>query len=201
MDRHIHEEPSMCIAGVDEAGCGPLAGPVIAAAVILDPNRPVSGLADSKTLSEKRREFLAGEIQTRALAWAIGRAEVVEIDAINILQARLLAMQRAVAGLGIIPKKALVDGGYCPQLPCPGEAVIKGDSTIAVISAASILAKVVRDAEMLTMHECYPQYGFDRHKGYPTALHLAALKTHGICPEHRRSFAPVRAILKQVHKE
>lgn len=191
----------MGIAGVDEAGCGPLAGPVIAAAVILDPHRPVTGLADSKALGEKRREFLAGEIQTSALAWAVGRAEVAEIDALNILNAAQLAMQRAVAGLSIRPEKVLVDGVRCPQLPCPGEAVIKGDSTIAVISAASILAKVVRDAEMLALHQRYPQYGFDRHKGYPTARHLAALKTHGICPEHRRSFAPVRAILKQVHQE
>lgn len=191
----------MYIAGVDEAGRGPLAGPVIAAAVILDPERPIAGLADSKALSEKRREVLATEIKVKALAWAVGRAEASEIDAINILQATLLAMQRAVAGLGMIPEKALVDGNRCPQLPCPGEAIIKGDCRVAVISAASILAKVIRDAEMLALHERYPQYGFERHKGYPTAVHLTALKAYGVSPEHRRSFAPVRVILNQAHRE
>lgn len=201
MGRQNQLDYSILVAGVDEAGCGPLAGPVIAAAVILDPHRPIVGLADSKALSRQRRERLAGEIQSWALAWAVGRAEVAEIDALNILKASQLAMQRAVADLGMMPEKILVDGIRCPQLPCPGEAIIKGDSRVAAISAASILAKVVRDAEMVMLHERYPQYSFDRHKGYPTALHLAALKTYGICPEHRCSFAPVRAVLNQVRQE
>lgn len=195
------EGSSILIAGVDEAGCGPLAGPVVAAAVILNPDRPISGVADSKTLNGRRREALAAEIKTKALAWAVGRAEATEIDAINILRARLLAMQRAVAGLGMIPERVLVDGNRCPQLPCPVEGIIKGDAGVAVIGAASILAKVIRDAEMLVLHRRYPHYGFDRHKGYPTAVHLAALKAHGVSPEHRRSFAPVRAILDQAEEE
>lgn len=185
------------IAGVDEVGRGPLAGPVVTAAVILDPAYPIVGLADSKRLSPARRERLADEIRARALAWALGRAEVAEIDRLNILQATLLAMQRAVANLTVRPERVLVDGNRCPALDCPCEAIVKGDATVAAISAASILAKVARDAELGQLHERYPQYGFARHKGYPTAAHLNALWRFGPCPEHRRSFAPViTAMLK-----
>ncbi len=184
---------SILIAGIDEAGRGPLAGPVVAAAVILDPTRPIAGLADSKTLSATRREQLAVEIRANALAWALGRAEAAEIDQINILQATLLAMERAVSNLGITPDSALVDGNRCPALPCPCQAIIKGDATEPAISAASILAKTARDAELRQLHERYPQYGFARHKGYPTAVHREALRRYGPCPEHRRSFAPVAA--------
>lgn len=187
----------LLIAGVDEAGRGPLAGPVMAAAVILDPNRPIAGLADSKQLTERRREVLAAEIRAKALAWAVGRAEAFEIDAINILQATLLAMQRAVSGLGVAPARVLVDGNHCPTLACPTDAIVRGDVTVAAISAASILAKVERDRELLILHGRYPCYGFDRHKGYPTPFHRAALEIHGVSPEHRRSFAPVRAVLKR----
>jgi ribonuclease HII len=185
------------IAGVDEAGRGPLAGPVIAAAVILDPARPIAGLADSKTLTPARRERLAEEIRARSLAWALGRADVAEIDRLNILQAALQAMQRAVAALSFAPEKVLVDGNRCPRLACPCEAIVKGDASVPVIGAASILAKVARDAELRELHDRYPQYDFARHKGYPTAAHLAALHRHGPCPEHRRSFAPVAAALSQ----
>ncbi len=184
---------SILIAGIDEAGRGPLAGPVVAAAVILDPTRPIAGLADSKTLSATRREQLAVEIRANALAWALGRAEAAEIDQINILQATLLAMERAVSNLGIAPDRALVDGNRCPALTCPCQAIIKGDATEPAISAASILAKTARDAELRQLHERYPQYGFARHKGYPTAVHREALRRYGPCPEHRRSFAPVAA--------
>ena len=183
------------IAGVDEAGRGPLAGPVLAAAVILDPARPITGLADSKTLSAARREQLASEIRARALAWALGRAEVEEIDRLNILQAALLAMQRAVAALPVVPDQVLVDGNRCPVLPCPCRAIVRGDATVAAIGAASILAKVARDAELRHLHDRYPAYHFARHKGYPTAAHLNALRRHGPCPAHRRSFAPVAALL------
>lgn len=183
------------IAGVDEVGRGPLAGPVVAAAVILDPARPIAGLADSKTLSPLRREQLATEIRAKALAWALGRAEVAEIDRLNILQASLLAMQRAIAALSIVPEQALVDGNRCPLLACPCRAIVKGDATVPAISAASILAKVARDAEMGELHERYPRYGFAQHKGYPTAAHRDALRRFGPCPEHRRSFAPVAAAL------
>jgi len=183
------------IAGVDEVGRGPLAGPVVAAAVILDPARPIAGLADSKTLSPIRREQLATEIRAKALAWALGRAEVAEIDRLNILQASLLAMQRAIAALSIVPEQALVDGNRCPPLACPCRAIVKGDATVPAISAASILAKVARDAEMGELHERYPRYGFAQHKGYPTAAHRDALRRFGPCPEHRRSFAPVAAAL------
>ncbi|MBK8754575.1 MAG: ribonuclease HII [Candidatus Competibacteraceae bacterium] len=183
------------IAGVDEVGRGPLAGPVVAAAVILDPARLIAGLADSKILSPARREHLALEIRAKALAWALGRAEVDEIDRINILQASLLAMQRAVMALSIAPERVLVDGNRCPALTCPCEAIIKGDATVPAISAASILAKVARDAELCQLHEQYPDYGFARHKGYPTAVHREALRRYGPCPEHRRSFAPVAAVL------
>lgn len=183
------------ICGVDEAGRGPLAGAVFAAAVILDERQPIEGLADSKKLSEKKREKLALEIRQRALAWAIASAEVEEIDRINILQASLLAMKRAVERLRPCPDQVLVDGLHCPALAIPSQAIVKGDASVAQISAASILAKTARDAAMLALHERYPQYGFDRHKGYGTADHLAALRRHGASPEHRASFAPVRAVL------
>ena len=187
---------SILIAGVDEAGRGPLAGPVVAAAVILDPDQPIAGLADSKKLSPIRREQLAVEIRAKSLAWALGRAEVAEIDRLNILQASLLAMQRAVTALSIVPEQALVDGNRCPRLACPCQAIVKGDATVLAISAASILAKVARDAELRELHERYPRYGFAWHKGYPTAAHLDALHRFGPCPEHRRSFAPVAAVLQ-----
>ena len=184
------------IAGIDEAGRGPLAGPVVAAAVILNPAWPIAGLADSKILSATRREQLAVEIRATALAWALGRAEAAEIDQINILQATLLAMQRAVANLPIAPDHVLVDGNRCPTLACPCQAIIKGDATEPAISAASILAKTARDAELRQLDACYPQYGFARHKGYPTAAHREALRRYGPCPEHRHSFAPVAAALQ-----
>jgi ribonuclease HII len=180
---------------VDEAGRGPLAGPVVAAAVILDPANPIAGLNDSKKLSAKRREALAIEIRAKALAWAVSDASVEEIDQINILQASLLAMQRAVRSLPIAPERALIDGNRCPELPCPAKAIVGGDGKVASIAAASILAKTVRDAGMLELHQRYPQYGFDRHMGYPTALHLAALQEHGVSPIHRRSYAPVARLL------
>lgn len=183
---------SWLICGVDEAGRGPLAGAVFAAAVILDGKRPIEGLADSKKLSEKKREYLAEQIKEHALAWAVARAEAGEIDSINILQASLLAMKRAVESLSLAPSEALIDGLHCPKLAIPCRAIVKGDSSVAEISAASILAKTARDAEMLRLHLEYPQYGFDRHKGYPTALHLEALRIHGASEIHRRSFAPVK---------
>jgi ribonuclease HII len=179
------------VCGIDEAGRGPLAGPVTAAAVILDPARPIAGLNDSKKLTEKRREALAAEIKEKALAWCIAEASAAEIDRINILQATFLAMQRAVAGLSVQPERAVVDGNRCPKLAMPVEAVVKGDGKIAAIAAASILAKTDRDAVLRRLHADYPQYGFDRHMGYPTAAHFAALQAHGPCPAHRRSFAPV----------
>jgi ribonuclease HII len=184
------------VAGVDEAGRGPLAGPVVAAAVILDPAWPVEGLADSKVLTEAARERLASIIRERVLAWALGRAEVQEIDHLNILQASLLAMRRAVLGLSPSPERVLVDGNRCPRIPFPVEAVVKGDATVAAISAASILAKVSRDREMLELDARYPGYGFARHKGYPTPDHLARLERLGACEAHRRSFAPVRRLLE-----
>lgn len=183
------------IAGVDEVGRGPLAGAVVAAAVILDPNNPIDGLADSKKLTEKRREALFPLIQERALAWCIARASEAEIDELNILHASLLAMRRAVLGLQLSPEKVLVDGNRCPELPYPSEAIIKGDSLVPAISAASILAKVVRDREMVAFEEIYPGYGFAAHKGYPTAKHIQALKTLGVTPIHRRSFGPVKKLL------
>lgn len=183
------------ICGVDEAGRGPLAGPVFAAAVILDPARPVAGLADSKVLTARRREALAVEIRSRALAWSVASASVEEIDALNILQASLLAMRRAVEGLTVAPDRVEVDGPHCPRLGVPARGIVGGDATHAGISAASILAKVARDAEMLALHRIHPRYGFDLHKGYPTAAHLAALRAHGVCAAHRRSFAPVRLLL------
>ena len=194
-------DPARLIAGVDEVGRGPLAGPVVTAAVILDPDRPISGLADSKVLSEARREALFDEIREKAQAWAIGRAEVEEIDDINILQATLLAMQRAVAALPLPPQHVLVDGNRCPALPCSAEAIIKGDGRVPVISAASILAKVTRDREMVELDRCYPGYGLAGHKGYPTKAHMAALVELGVSPIHRRSFAPVRRLLEDGAKD
>jgi ribonuclease HII len=181
--------------GVDEAGRGPLAGPVFAAAVILDPQYAIAGLADSKTLSAKQRERLAGEIKTHALAWAVAFASVEEIDTLNILQASLLAMRRAVESLAVTPDEVLVDGLHCPAVSIPVRAIVRGDGSVRQIAAASILAKTTRDALMLELHEVYPEYGMDRHKGYPTFEHLQALKRHGVTPVHRRSYAPVRAIL------
>jgi len=183
--------PDGLVCGVDEAGRGPLAGPVVAAAVILDPQQPIAGLNDSKKLSAKRREALAMEIRERALAWAIAEASVDEIDRINILQASFLAMRRAVEGLRLRPEKALIDGNRCPALDCPAEAIVGGDGKVASIAAASILAKTVRDAGMLELHAEFPMYGFDRHMGYPTAFHLQALREHGPSRVHRRSYAPV----------
>lgn len=182
-------------AGVDEVGRGPLAGPVVAAAVVLDPAHPIAGLADSKKLSEKRREQLAEEIREQALAWSLGRAEVEEIDAINILQASLLAMQRAVAGLQVAPELVLVDGNRCPELAYPSQAVVKGDSLVPAISAASIIAKVSRDREMCELDSEFPGYGLASHKGYPSKKHLEALSDLGVTPVHRRSYAPVRRLL------
>lgn len=181
------------ICGVDEVGRGPLAGPVVAAAVILDPRRPITGLADSKKLSERRREALAATIRSQALAWALGRAEVAEIDRLNILHASLLAMRRAVQGLTPAPQHALIDGNRLPpELPCSAQAIIGGDASEPSISAASILAKVARDAELIALDARYPGYGLARHKGYPTADHLAALERLGVTEIHRRTFAPVR---------
>lgn len=183
------------IAGVDEVGRGPLVGAVVTAAVILDPNNPIIGLMDSKKLSEKRREKLFIEIQEKALSWSIGRAEPEEIDNINILQATMLAMQRAVAGLSIQPDFVLIDGNRCPALSMPSQSVIKGDSLVQEISAASILAKVTRDREMVVLDQQYPEYGFAKHKGYPTALHLEKLAQYGAIAVHRKTFAPVRRAL------
>lgn len=187
--------PSVC--GVDEAGRGPIAGPVYAAAVVLDPGRPIAGLADSKLLSASRRERLAREIRACARAWSIASASVEEIDALNILQASLLAMRRAVEGLSFVPDEALVDGNRCPPLGCRVRAVVGGDRLHAAISAASILAKTARDAEMLRLHARYPAYALDRHKGYPTPEHLALLERHGACEIHRRTFAPVRRVIER----
>ncbi|MFU9135926.1 ribonuclease HII [Erwinia tasmaniensis] len=184
-----------CIAGVDEVGRGPLVGAVVTAAVILDPARPIIGLADSKKLSEKRRLALYDEICEKALSWSLGRAEPQEIDQLNILHATMLAMQRAVAGLHITPDYVLIDGNRCPALAMPSLAVVKGDSLVQEISAASIVAKVTRDREMAELHLQFPEYGFAQHKGYPTALHLEKLRHYGATPHHRRSFAPVRNVL------
>jgi ribonuclease HII len=183
------------VCGVDEAGRGPLAGPVFAAAVILDPRRPIEGLRDSKQLSPRRREALAAQVRECALAWAIAQASVAEIDALNILRATLLAMRRAVAALPVAPALALVDGNRAPQLDCAVRTLVGGDALEPAISAASILAKTARDALMLELHDRHPGYGFDRHKGYGSALHLEALRSLGPCDAHRRSFAPVRSAL------
>lgn len=183
------------VAGVDEAGRGPLAGDVFAAAVVLSPDDPIEGLADSKKLSEKKRDVLEPIIKARATAWAIASASVAEIDDMNILQATLLAMRRAVEQLGLNPTEVLIDGNRAPKLAFPTRTIIGGDATVAEISAASILAKTARDASLMVLHEAYPQYEFNRHKGYGTALHMAKLKEWGPCPAHRRSFAPVRVLL------
>lgn len=183
------------ICGVDEAGRGPLAGPVFAAAVILDAGRPIEGLKDSKLLSERKREILAKAIFKRAYACSVAHATVEEIDRLNILRATLLAMQRAVEALGVLPDEAWVDGNRCPELPCPARAIVRGDRLHAAISAASILAKTARDAEMRRLHRRFPQYCLDRHKGYPTPEHLALLERFGPSEIHRRSFAPVRRVL------
>ena len=192
----------MLICGVDEAGRGPLAGAVYAAAVILDPDRAIDGLADSKTLTEKKRDRLALEIQQHALAWAVASSSVEEIDRLNILQASLLAMKRAVESLRardgelLVPQQVLVDGLHCPKISIPARAIVKGDSREASIAAASILAKTSRDEEMYALHALYPQYDFAKHKGYPTKDHLARLMQHGVSSIHRRSYAPVRKILE-----
>ena len=187
------------IAGVDEAGRGPWVGPVVAAAVILDPQQPIAGLADSKKLSPRRRERLFDEIRAKALCCAVAEASVQEIDELNILQATLLAMRRAVQGLRLKPNKVLVDGNRLPTLDVLAEAIVQGDALVPAISAASILAKVHRDRWCQSLHEHYPEYGFDAHKGYGTPQHLLALQAHGPCPEHRRSFAPVRAAQNGIH--
>lgn len=183
------------IAGVDEVGRGPLVGAVVTAAVIFDPARPIVGLADSKKLSEKRRNALYEEIIEKALSWSLGRAEPHEIDELNILHATMLAMQRAVAGLSIEPDFVLIDGNRCPKLPMASQAVVKGDSRVAEISAASILAKVTRDREMEVLDAQFPDYGFAQHKGYPTAFHLERLAQLGATEHHRRSFGPVKRVL------
>ena len=191
----LHWRTVALVAGVDEAGRGPLAGPVVAAAVILDELKPIKHLGDSKVISPRRRERLFDEIRAQALACCIAEASVEEIDRLNILQATLLAMQRAVAGLRLAPRLVLVDGNRLPVLGMPAEAIVKGDARVPSISAASILAKVYRDRLCEALHEAHPAYGFARHKGYPTADHLAALQAHGACVAHRRSYAPVRAVL------
>jgi ribonuclease HII len=192
----LHVGP-LGLCGVDEAGRGPLAGPVMAAAVMLDPEQPIKGLRDSKKLSAAARERLADEIRLRAVAWCVAEASVAEIDQLNILQATLLAMQRAVAGLARAPDDVWVDGNRCPNWAWRSQAVVKGDDKVAAIAAASILAKTVRDQFMCRLHDDYPAYGFARHMGYGTAVHLAALQAHGACPQHRRSFAPVKLVLDQ----
>ena len=189
--------PAPVICGVDEAGRGPLAGAVFAACVVLDPARTLRGLADSKQLTAERRERLAEAIKGNALDWAVASASVEEIDRLNILQATLLAMRRALDQLAVTPLEIMVDGLHCPPSPCPIRAVVKGDATVAAISAASIVAKCARDAEMLRLHQQRPEYGFDRHKGYGTHEHLEALQRHGVSEFHRRSFAPVRVLLAQ----
>ncbi|HET8942510.1 MAG TPA: ribonuclease HII [Rudaea sp.] len=189
-------EPTSLVAGVDEAGRGPLAGPVVVAAVILDPTRPVSGLADSKALSASRRAHLDAEIRTRALAFSVVEVAAIEIDERNILQATLIGMTRAILALDPAPALALIDGNHLPpNLPCAGRAIVGGDASEAAISAASILAKVARDRIMCAMEQTFPGYAFAKHKGYPTREHVEALKRLGPCPQHRRSFAPVRRLL------
>lgn len=183
------------ICGTDEAGRGPIAGPVVAAAVILDPANPIEGINDSKKLSEKKREALSEEIKAKALYWSIAQCDADEIDRLNILQASLMAMKRAVEALPVAPEKVLVDGNKLPELQVPAEAVVGGDALHACIGAASILAKVERDRQMLEWHELYPHYDFAKHKAYPTPAHLALIKEHGVCPIHRRSFKPVMRVL------
>ncbi len=188
------------VCGVDEAGRGPLVGAVVAGAVVLDPENPIEGLKDSKKLSAARREFLYAQIMEKAKAWGVGEASPTEIDSINILQATMLAMRRAIedlaARLGEWPSKALIDGNRCPELSIAAEAIVKGDTKEPAISAASIVAKVTRDRQMISLHEQHPQYGFAQHMGYPTEAHFAALKQYGVCTEHRKSFAPVRRVLE-----
>ena len=191
----LHWDIGVLVAGVDEAGRGPLAGPVVAAAVILDEFQPITGLADSKKLTARRREALFDEIRAKALCCSIALATVEEIDQLNILQATMLAMKRAVEGLRLKPQKTLVDGNRLPALSMLAEAIVKGDALVPAISAASILAKVYRDRWCADLDQAYPQYGFARHKGYGTVVHLAALREHGACPQHRRSFAPVAGVL------
>lgn len=190
------------ICGVDEAGRGPLVGSVVAGAVVLDPANPIEGLKDSKKLSAARREYLYEQIMVKAKAWGVGEASPAEIDDINILQATMLAMRRAIedlaSRLGAWPDKALIDGNRCPELPIAAEAIIKGDTKEPAISAASILAKVTRDRQMQLLHARHPQYGFAQHMGYPTEAHFAALKEFGACEEHRRSFSPVRKVLENM---
>ncbi|WP_260261156.1 ribonuclease HII [Vibrio intestinalis] len=183
------------VAGVDEVGRGPLVGDVVTAAVILDPNNPIEGLNDSKKLSEKKRLALLPEIKEKALAWAVGRCSPTEIDELNILQATMVAMQRAIAGLKVQPDLALIDGNRCPELPMASQAVVKGDLRVAEISAASIIAKVVRDQEMEELDKLHPEFGFAKHKGYPTKAHFEAIEQHGVIDEHRKSFKPVKRAL------
>ncbi|BDR33502.1 ribonuclease HII [Photobacterium damselae] len=194
LEPFVYPEANL-IAGVDEVGRGPLVGAVVTAAVILDPNNPIEGLTDSKKLSEKKRNALFDEIKEKALAWSLGRCEADEIDELNILQATMVAMQRAVAGLNITPDFVLIDGNKTPELPMAAQAVVKGDLRVAEISAASILAKVTRDREMDELDAQYPQFGFAKHKGYPTKAHFAALEEHGVIEQHRKSFKPVKRIL------
>ncbi|WP_371192615.1 ribonuclease HII [Glaciecola sp. SC05] len=190
---------SRLIAGVDEVGRGPLIGDVVTAAVILDPKKPIEGLRDSKKLSAKKREYLNLQIQEHAIAWAIGRCSPTEIDELNILQATMLAMTRAVAGLNVKPHKVLVDGNRCPNWEYESEAIVKGDDLFQEIAAASIIAKVARDNDMVMLHQQYPEYGFERHKGYPTAAHLAALNEYGPLESHRKSFKPVQNAIQKQH--
>lgn len=196
----LTDDDSEVICGVDEAGRGPLAGPVTAAAVILDPARPIQGLRDSKKLSEAQRDALAIEIKEKALSWSIAECSEQEIDTLNILQATMLAMRRAVEGLHIQPSLALIDGNRCPVMTVRSEAIIKGDDKVPAISAASILAKTARDQLLAQLHLQYPEYALDQHKGYPTALHLERLRQFGVSPIHRKSYAPVKALLKESSK-
>ena len=190
------------VCGVDEAGRGPLVGAVVAGAVVLDPNNPIEGLKDSKKLTAARREYLYEQIMEKAKAWGVGEASPLEIDQINILHATMLAMRRAIEDLttrlGTWPDKALIDGNRCPELPIAAEAIVKGDAKEPVISAASIVAKVTRDRQMMSLHKRYPEYGFAQHMGYPTEAHFAALKQYGVCDQHRRSFSPVRKVLESI---
>lgn len=190
------------VCGVDEAGRGPLVGSVVAGAVVLDPNNPIAGLKDSKKLTSSRREYLYEQIMEKAKAWGVGEASPLEIDQINILQATMLAMRRAIEDLttrlGAWPDKALIDGNRCPELPIAAEAIVKGDAKEPAISAASIVAKVTRDRQMMSLHERHPEYGFAQHMGYPTEAHFAALKQYGACDQHRRSFSPVRKVLESI---
>lgn len=195
LETFIYPQDFHRFAGVDEVGRGPLVGDVVTAAVILNPDDPIEGLTDSKKLTEKKREVLFEQIKARALSWSVGRCSPQEIDELNILQATMVAMQRAVAGLSVAPDFILVDGNRTPDFGVPSQAVVKGDLRVAQISAASIIAKVTRDREMDELHQRYPQYDFAKHKGYPTKVHMAAIEQYGVIDEHRRSFKPVKAIL------